>query len=134
MPETETIDDDADVRYREDITGYPRPLRGRVRKVEQQVALVATKRIRDTTRAASCLMPETLELEVKQLGAMRGLLRYGYAGVGNLRELYVSIAATAIICAEAADRPPYLADRAPQPPAAFFGDGSFDWRAAARRR
>jgi hypothetical protein len=81
--------------------------------VEHQVALLATARIRDQQTAAVELLPSTIAERVRELGLEVRRVRDGQATRGDLRAAYVSMAATAIICAEAADRPRAMGGTAP---------------------
>jgi hypothetical protein len=99
---------DGDVRYNAGIVGYSRDTRRRVRDTQHQVNLLVTARIRDERTAANEIHPDTLTATVKRLSVLAGLVNAGYAGMGDIRAEFASLAATAIICAEACDRPHQL--------------------------
>lgn len=97
--------DDGDIRYRPDIQGYPRDVRRRVRDTEHQVNLLVTSRIRDTNTAAEELAAPTISQRVRELVQVRKLVQTRQAEPGDETAAWVSLAATAIICAEHANRP-----------------------------
>lgn len=99
------MNDDGDIRYRPDIQGYNRDIRKRVRDTEHQVNLLVTARIRDTSTAAQELVGDTISLRVREVAHVLKLVKNHQAKPRDLRAAWASLAATATICAEAADRP-----------------------------
>jgi hypothetical protein len=99
------VEDDGDIRYRPDIQGYSRDVRKRVRDTEHQVNLLVTARIRDTSTAAQELLPATMSDRVREIVQVTRGVRARQIKPSELRAALVSLAATATICAEAADRP-----------------------------
>ena len=115
MSTIDVYDPAPDVRYNPRVTGYSHPIRSRMRRTETQVGLVVTSCIRDAATAALHLEPDTLRTGFERVQMVEDLYRLGLAGVGDLREAFVTLAATAIICAEETDRPRELAGvRAPR--------------------
>lgn len=102
---SQDIATDGDIRYNAAIVGYSRDIRKRVREAEYQVNLLVTSRVRDHRTAANELVPSTLRDTLERIHVTARLINAGYAGMGDIRAEYVSLAATAIICAEACDRP-----------------------------
>jgi hypothetical protein len=96
---------DGDLRYNAGVVGYPRDNRKRLRDTEHQVNLLVTARIRDTSTAVNELQPATLLHGLRTLAHVIELANTGRADMTDVRAEFVSIAATATICAEACDRP-----------------------------
>jgi hypothetical protein len=104
-PETHDASPDGDIRYRPDIQGQPRDVRARLRDAQHQVALLVTARARDNNTAVQELLPDVIERTIERIEVVSRLMNAGYAGPGDVRAEYASLAATAIACAEAVDRP-----------------------------
>ena len=109
------MNDDGDIRYRPDIQGYNRDVRKRVRDTEHQVNLLVTSRIRDTSTAAQELVAETISHRIREVVQVTRLVRTHQASCDDLRAAWASVAATAILNAEAANRPRALGGTAAQP-------------------
>lgn len=96
---------DGDPHYNSAIVGFNRLNRRRVREAQHQVNLLVTARIRDSRTAVEELHPDTLTSSMERIRVVARLVNKGHVGMADMRAEFVSLAATAILCAEACDRP-----------------------------